>query len=69
MTEVKKAWLRKHLASVAFDEINIVKYGVNKNIFCQSADDILFDDEDQNRNNWGGKAYDVDNILGVLANL
>jgi hypothetical protein len=69
VTEVKKAWLRKHLASVAFDEINIVKYGVNKNIFCQSADDILFDDEDQNRNNWGGKAYDVDNILGVLANL
>ena len=28
VAEVKKAWLRKHLASVAFDEINIVKYGV-----------------------------------------
>lgn len=69
VTEVKKAWLKKHLRSVKFDEINIVNYGVNKNIFCQSVEDILFDDEEQNRNNWGGKAYDVDNILGVLANL
>ncbi len=69
VTEVKRAWLKKHLASVKFDEINIVNYGVNKNIFCQSVEDILFDDEEQNRNNWGGKAYDVDNILGVLANL
>lgn len=66
VTETKKAWLRKHLASVKFDEMNIVKYGVNKNQFCKSADDILFDDEEQNRNGWAGKAYNVNNILEVL---
>ena len=69
VAEVKRAWLKKHLASVKFDEINIVPYGVDKNIFCHSADDVLFDDEDQNRNGWGGRAYNVNDILGVLANL
>ena len=62
----KRAWLRKHLASVKFDEINIVKYGTPKSLFCKSADDILFDDEDQNRNSWNGKAYDVNNIIETL---
>ena len=69
VTETKKAWLKKHLGSVRFDEINIVKYGYNKNNFCFSADDILFDDEEQNRNNWSGNAYNVNNILEVLKNL
>ena len=69
VTEVKKAWLRKHLASVAFDEINIVKYGYCKNIFCSSENDILFDDEEQNRNAWSGKSYNVNNILEVLKNI
>lgn len=66
VTEVKKAWLKKHLGSVKFDEINIVKYGVNKNIFCKSSEDILFDDEDKNRENWSGKAYNVNAILETL---
>jgi len=69
VAEVKRAWLKKHLGSVKFDEINIVPYGVDKNIFCHSADDVLFDDEDQNRNGWGGRAYNVNDILGVLATL
>jgi len=66
VTEVKKAWLKKHLGSIKFDEINIVKYGVNKNIFCKSSEDILFDDEDKNRENWSGKAYNVNAILETL---
>ena len=66
VTETKKAWLKKHLGSVKFDEMNIVKYGYNKNNFCKSENDILFDDEEQNRNNWTGKAYNVQNILEVL---
>ena len=66
VTEVKKAWLKKHLASVKFDEINIVKYGTNKAQFAKSKNDILFDDEEQNRNAWTGKAYNVNNILEVL---
>ena len=66
VTETKKAWLRKHLGSVKFDEINIVKYGTNKAQFAKSENDILFDDEKPNRDGWTGKAYDVNNILEVL---
>ena len=68
VTATKKAWLKKHLGSVQFDEINIVKYGYCKNNFCTSENDILFDDEEQNRNAWSGKAYNVNNILEVLKN-
>lgn len=64
----KMEWLNKHLASVKFDEIHIVKYGTPKQMFA-SADDILFDDEKPNRENWIGKAYDVENILEILRNL
>ena len=66
VTETKKAWLKKHLGSVKFDEMNIVKYGTPKSQFCKSSADILFDDEEQNRNNWTGKAYNVQNILETL---
>lgn len=69
VAEIKKAWLRKHLASVAFDEINIVKYGTPKSLFCKSPTDVLFDDEKPNRDNWNGVAYDVQNILEVLSTL
>ena len=69
VTETKKAWLKKHLGSVQFDEINIVKYGTPKSLFCKSPADVLFDDEKPNRDNWLGNAYDVNNILEVLASL
>ena len=69
VTATKKAWLKKHLGSVQFDEINIVKYGYCKNNFCTSENDILFDDEEQNRTAWSGKAYNVNNILEVLKNI
>lgn len=66
VAEVKKNWLRKHLASVKFDEIHIVNYGTPKQIFAKTADDILFDDEKPNRDNWTGKAFDVDEIIEIL---
>ncbi len=66
VTVAKKKWLKKHLASVHFDFIEIVSYGTDKNIVCTSSDDILFDDEAPNREKWNGKAYDVDNILNIL---
>ena len=66
VTETKKAWLRKHLGSVQFNEINIVKYGTNKAQFARSENDILFDDEEPNRKAWTGKAYNVNNIMEVL---
>jgi hypothetical protein len=66
VTETKKAWLKKHLGSVKFDEINIVKYGTPKEQFARTSADVLFDDEDKNRANWTGTAFDVDNIMAIL---
>ena len=63
VTEAKKRWLRKHLPSVHWNNINIVGYGTPKNtIGCG----ILFDDEEPNRNMWGEGAYDAHNILEIL---
>lgn len=66
VTEAKKAWLKKHLPSVHWDKITIVKYGTPKET-CGFG--ILFDDEKRNRDNWVGVAYDVNNMLEVLRNL
>lgn len=66
VTTAKKKWLSTHLKSVRFDEIHIVEYGVPKQMFATSADDILFDDEEKNRVNWTGKAFDVNNIIEIL---
>lgn len=66
VTEAKKGWLKKHLASVRFDEINIVEYGTPKQVFATSENDILFDDEEPNRTAWTGIAYNVNNIIEVL---
>lgn len=66
ITAVKIAWLKKHLASVSFDEINIVNYGVPKQLFARTENDILFDDEEKNRESWTGQAYNVDAILEIL---
>ena len=64
----KIEWLRLHLKSVNFQKINIVEYGTNKDSFRHSENDILFDDEEQNLNGWGGRAYDASKILEVLKN-
>ena len=69
VTEVKLNWLRKHLPSVNWNEIHIVPYGTPKQNFCNNPLDILFDDEERNRTNWTGRAYDVQNIMEVLKNL
>lgn len=66
VTEAKMAWLKKHLPSVHWDKIIIVPYGTPKQNYCENPLDILFDDEERNRNNWTGRAYDVMNILEIL---
>ena len=66
VTEAKLEWLGKHLPSVAWDRITIVEYGTPKENYCKNPLDILFDDEEYNRENWNGIAYDVNDILGVL---
>lgn len=66
VTKAKTDWLKKHLASVDFDEVNIVPYGTPKQNFIKTENDILFDDEEKNRKDWTGKAYNVDNIINIL---
>ena len=66
VTEAKLKWLAQHLPSVRWDYINIVPYGTPKQMFCENPLDILFDDEERNRNNWTGRAYGVENILEIL---
>lgn len=66
VTATKLEWLAKHLPSVTFDNIAIVKYGTPKST-CGNG--ILFDDEINNRKEWKGLAYDVNNILEILRNL
>lgn len=66
VTEAKEKWLAKHLPSVHWDRVTIVPYGTPKENFCGNALDILFDDEERNRNNWTGRAYDVQNIMEIL---
>lgn len=67
VTAAKMQWLKKHLASVHFDEINIVSYGVNKWEVCGAG--ILFDDEDKNRDTWQGEAYHPNMMMDVLNKL
>lgn len=69
VTLAKMRWLSTHLASVSFDKINIVSYGICKDTFRHSEADILFDDEERNRTEWNGKAFDVTNIIEVLRGL
>ena len=67
----KRNWLKKHLASVKFDEIKIVRYDTPKH---EIGNGILFDDNAEIRKEWDkanaeNLAFDVDNILEVLGNL
>ena len=63
---VKREWLAKHLPSVKWDAIHIVPYGTPQQNYCGNALDVLFDDEEKNRNEWTGRAYNVQNILEIL---
>ena len=69
VTETKKAWLAQHLPTVEWDEVHIVRYGTPKQMFAHTELDVLFDDELRNRQDWTGKAYNVDQILKVLCSL
>ena len=67
VTAAKMKWLHKHLASVHFDAINIVSYGVNKWEVCGAG--ILFDDEERNRDAWQGEAYHPNMMMDILNKL
>ncbi len=69
VTLAKIEWLKKHLASVNFDEIHVVAYGTPKVTFKSSNDDILFDDEIGNREAWGENAFEPTMIIEKLKEL
>ena len=69
VTQAKVDWLHRHLPSVHWNELHIVEYGTPKQTVVQYNNGILFDDEEPNRTNWTGIAYDVDNIIEVLKGL
>jgi hydroxymethylpyrimidine pyrophosphatase-like HAD family hydrolase len=66
VAEVKRAWLKKHLATVEWNEIHIVAYGVPKETIGKG---ILFDDEFPNREKWGEGAYEPKDIFEILGGL
>ena len=64
--QAKLAWLNKHLASVKWDNICVVSYGTPKSLVMQTEDDILFDDEEPNREEWLGEAFEPCDMIKVL---
>lgn len=67
--EAKEKWLDRHLHSVKWDAIHIVEYGTPKETFKLGAEDILFDDEEKNRENWGEYSFDPSQIMEILSAL
>lgn len=61
----KIEWLKAHLPSVNWDFVYIVPYGTKKSIF-KTENDILFDDELQNRDDWGKNGLEPTEIFRVL---
>ena len=64
--QAKLEWLGKHLASVKWDSICVVSYGTPKSLVMQTEEDILFDDEEPNRDAWLGEAYEPEMMVKVL---
>lgn len=69
IAEAKHEWLKIHLSSVTFNEILITPYGVPKELWMNTTDDILFDDNEEIRGEWDGEAYEPNEILSVLKKL
>lgn len=69
----KRKWFKRHIPSVTFDEVRIVKYGTPKSSCATQANAILFDDEEKNRNEWKGIAFDekdlIKNLRAILSAL
>lgn len=64
----KRQWLKRHLPSVIWDDFQFFPYGVNKNS-VNAGNDILFDDEEHNRKEWSGAAYEPDQIKNIVKGL
>lgn len=66
----KLEWLEKHLPSVHWDNIHIVPYGTPKSDFCvEDKLNVLFDDEQRNRDEWAEIAVDAADLMTALREL
>ena len=67
----KKRWLARHLPSVVWDEIHIIKYGAPKHFNCQDNSGILFDDNEEVRKLWNkrGMSFSEKDVIEVLLRL
>ena len=61
----KAEWLKKHLRSVRFDDIEYIAYTTIKNT-RNKGNDILFDDEDRHLSKWTGTAVNAKYIMETL---
>lgn len=66
VTAAKEMWLKTHLKSVKFERIDIIPYGMPKG---DGRRGILFDDEQRNRDEWDGIAYDAQDLIEMLRGL
>ena len=69
VTATKVEWLHRHLPSVEWNEIHIVAYGTPKQSLVNFPEGILFDDEERNREDWLGIAFDETDIIEILKGL
>lgn len=67
--KTKLQWLKRHLPSVQWDIIHIVDYGTPKQLYRHTNNDILFDDEANNRLAWTGETHKPNEIFSVLKQL
>ena len=67
VTMAKLEWLKAHLPSVTFDTVQIVAHGTPKARMVSDAHlSILFDDEQKNRDEWTGFAFEPEQIFPML---
>lgn len=65
----KTRWLSRHLPSVYWDEVHIVKFGTPKHRVARDKQGILFDDNSEIRNKWKGQGFQETLILEKLKEL
>lgn len=64
--QAKREWLKKHLPSVEFDEIIITPYGEPKQQYAVCDKNILFDDNEDIRADWGENAFEPKDIFEII---
>lgn len=65
----KMRWLHRNFPEIKWDEISVVNYGTPKSLCATCENAVLFDDEERNRNEWNGIAYDVNHIMEILRSM